>query len=144
MSKENKHIKFALQNIRIEQFAILSKEIEDNKNIQLNNNIKFNISEEFQIIETRISISFKQEEKTILVLETATTFVIEINSWESLKKSNSIIIPRSFLMHLAAVSFGTTRGILHTKTQDTVLENYLLPLTNFDEIIKSDLKIEIK
>lgn len=144
MSKENKQIQFALQNIKIEQFAIISDEIKANKDIQLKNNIKFNLSQDSQKIETNILINFLQENKTILVLETASSFVIEINSWQSLKKTNSIIIPRSFLMHLAAVSFGTTRGILHAKTQDTVLENFMLPLTNFDKIIKTDLKIETK
>lgn len=144
MSKENKQIQFALQNIKIEQFAIISDEIKANKAIQLNNNINFEVSKDSKVVNTRILISFRQGDKTILVLETVTSFVIEINSWQSLKKSNSIIIPRSFLMHLAAVAFGTTRGILHAKTQDTALENFILPLTNFDEIIKTDLKIEAK
>lgn len=143
MSKSNKQIKFALQNIKIEQFAIFSEDIKINKSIQLKNNIKFNILNDLRKLETRILINFQQEDRTILVLETASSFIIEQNSWKGLVKSKSIIIPRSFLMHLAAVSFGTTRGVLHAKTVDTPLANYILPLTNFDEIIKSDLKVEI-
>ena len=40
---------------------------------------------------------------------------------------------------MGSISVGTLRGIIHTKTEGTVLNTIVLPPINLDEIINKDL-----
>ena len=72
-------------------------------------------------------------------------FIVENNSWEKLKtEENKIKLPKGFLSHLATISMGTTRGILHTKTENTIFNHFTLPLINVKEMIQEDQPFEIE
>ena len=43
-----------------------------------------------------------------------------------------------FLRYLATIATGTVRGIIHTKTENTVLNSVVVPPINLVEAIKED------
>ena len=53
-------------------------------------------------------------------------------------KTNTLNVPHGFPGHLAMLTGGTTRGILHAKTEGTCYNQYVLPTINVTEIIKED------
>lgn len=52
--------------------------------------------------------------------------------------TNTLVIPKGFLRHLAMLTVGTSRGILHAKTEGTCFNKYVLPTINVTLIIKED------
>jgi len=56
----------------------------------------------------------------------------------------SIILPVSLITHMAVLTVGTARGILHSKTENTKFNKYLLPTINVTESLKSDIAIALE
>ena len=53
-------------------------------------------------------------------------------------------VPVEFLRYMATIVTGTARGIIHAKTENTVLNATVLPPINLVEGIKNDLVINVK
>jgi hypothetical protein len=61
----------------------------------------------------------------------------------TLHDGSKIVIPRNTALHLAAITYSTTRGVLHAKTENTPANQLFLPLTNLENIITEDVRFEI-
>ena len=145
MDKKELTYKFEIQEIQTVEFATLTKSIDPDKIIRLDSNLQFGIYPEVNGIVCEITIELYEEEKMILKLVTNCNFIVENNSWEKLKtEENKISLPKGFLSHLATISMGTTRGILHTKTENTIFNHFTLPLINVKEMIQEDQPFEIE
>lgn len=145
MDKKELTYKFEIQEIQTVEFATLTKSIDPDKIIRLDSNLQFGIYPEVNGIVCEITIELYEEEKLILKLVTNCNFIVENNSWEKLKtEENKISLPKGFLSHLATISMGTTRGILHTKTENTIFNHFTLPLINVKEMIQEDQPFEIE
>ena len=59
------------------------------------------------------------------------------------KEKKELIVPKGFISHLVMISIGTTRGVLHSKTENTIYNKFLLPTINVNELIKEDVKFNI-
>lgn len=64
------------------------------------------------------------------------------DSWNSFEdvKNSELTIPKNFISHLVMLSIGSTRGVLHAKTENTMFNKFLLPTINVNELIKEDMK----
>ncbi|MFI3240859.1 MAG: hypothetical protein R3Y22_09820, partial [Bacteroidales bacterium] len=71
-------------------------------------------------------------------------YAIKPADWEKLKQGDTMIIDKGFLSYLAMQTIGTARGILHAKTEDTAFNIYIIPPINTQDVIKNNLKIELK
>ena len=145
MDKKELTYKFEIQEIQTVEFATLTKSIDPDKIIRLDSNLQFGIYPEVNGIVCEITIELYEEEKLILKLVTNCNFIVENNSWEKLKtEENKINLPKYFLSHLGMIALGTTRGILHTKTENTIFNHFTLPLINVKEMIQEDQPFEIE
>jgi len=140
MGKETKQIAFALNKISTEQFAIIDEEFASSDNIQLITNIRFGADDNEEMISCFVEIVFESEGKPFLKVEGGCHFHIEEESWnEMVDKENRLInLPKGFVFHLAFLTVGTVRGILHSKTEGTDFNKYVLPTIDVTEIIKDD------
>lgn len=145
MKKSKDQIGFSLQKITTEQFAILDDSYKEGDEIQLSTNLKFGINEEKHLVVVILSIQFSQNNNPFLKLDAACHFNINDSAWEQFldSKKGEITFPKGFIGHLAMLTIGTTRGILHAKTENTPFNKFLLPTINVNDIIKSDLVMKL-
>jgi hypothetical protein len=141
-------IQFKLTNITTSQFAIL----EDMADITMSADIYSELGFGVMIPEKNVVVSaqfrFKSDNKEVpfLIIETQNFFGIEENSWESIynAENSMITLPKGFAQHLAVLSVGTARGVLHAKTEGTKFNICLLPLINVEGMVAEDVIIDTK
>ena len=83
---------------------------------------------------------FDSDSKPFLIIEASCHFSISDSAWADMLNSetNSLVVPKGFLCHMAMLTVGTSRGILHAKTEGTCFNKYVLPTINVTDIIKED------
>ncbi len=138
-------IKFALRKISTLQFATIENiQIQENT-INLNFEFGFGINEEGKIIGCSVKFDFLSNATPFIILNAVCDFAIEPESWESLidKGKNALVLPVSLVTHLATITTGTSRGILHAKTENTVFNKYFLPTINVADALKSEIMIPL-
>ena len=142
MEKEN--VKFALNGIKIEQFAILEENYDPNKiEISLGTGLQFKIDNKNEQIACFLSFEFIQKEKIFLKIQVSCHFKIEKSAWNSFIKEDNLVVSKGLLAHLAMITTGTARGALFAKTEGTPFSKYIVPTINVEEMIKEDALFEI-
>lgn len=135
----NKKVGFYLANINTEQFAILIKELGNVPELSLNIDINFGIDANTNMIGCFVHINYFQNGQVAMVIEVKCEFQIEQEAWSSfIKPVRKFKVSKGFLQHLAIISVGTTRGILHAKTEKTEYNHYPLPTINVSEKLTTD------
>jgi hypothetical protein len=143
--KENKPIQFGLKSIRTDQFATAeATNVQDNK-VQLDHSFTFSLNNTGNELTVTFKLSFKSEEQLFIILQVSCVFGIEpddllISSSEEPKK---IQIPKGFMAHLAFITTGTARGILHAKLEQTEFNKYLLPILDVSTVFENDADFDL-
>lgn len=143
---ENKlSVNFQLLEIGTSEFAIIDTVSTDTKKLNFNVALQFGASDSNSSILCNVIIEFiSDEQKVLLKLKTDNQFKIKPEDWEKFKNENILTIPKGFLAHLAMISVGTARGILHCKTENTIFNNFVLPLVNVASMIPEDEQFELQ
>lgn len=136
-------VKFFLIGLKTEQFATFEENLSKTKKIGLNTNLRFRINKEAQQIGVFATFTFEQTKKTIVKIEVSCHFKIAPESWGGLISENSIVFPKDFATHLAVLTVGTARGVLHSKTVDTALNKYFLPTIDVTQLVKEDVALPL-
>jgi len=136
-------IGFTLDKINTEQFAVIESSYDDcNEEFGLEASLKFGVNSENSSIISFVKFQFEQNNIPFLIIEASCEFTIDKKFWTNFSKKETIIIPKGFLSHLAMITTGTTRGILHSKTENTKFNEFLLPTINIAEMITEDGEFE--
>jgi hypothetical protein len=139
---ENKinSVGFALTKITTEQYALIEDGFSENGNITVVTNFRFGAYDKQKLIAFFSTFTFESDQKPFIVIEAGCHFVIEETAWSQMydSETNSLIVPKGLISHFAMLTVGTTRGILHTKTESTKFNKYVLPTINVSELIKED------
>lgn len=133
-------IPYKIQQINTLQFAFFPDKFINGNSVQTNVSFNFGYSTSLDSIRCIASIDFMQEESLVLATKVQCIFHIAPEGIEELKKEHKI--PVGFLQYMATIVVGTIRGIIHAKTEGTVLNAIVLPPINLTEIIKDDILIE--
>jgi hypothetical protein len=142
-----KEIGFALRKINTDEFATVERDISegDEVDVQLNVNSGFGINEGNKFIACFINLQFELDNIPIIILKINCEFAIEEGAWVSfISKKGKIKFNKKFLQHLAVITVGTARGILHSKTENTPNNNFFLPTINVSEIILEDESFDLE
>jgi len=144
MKNKVSRVQFALSKITTEQFAIIENAFVPGKDIKINTNIRFGADENKNMAACFTSFSFEIEQKAFLKIEAGCHFIIIQDSWNSMYDSERRILklPKEFLTHLAVLTVGTARGILHSKTEGTDFNKFVLPTINIADLIKEDAEFK--
>jgi hypothetical protein len=143
---ENKdNIGFSLRKLTTQQFAIIEDVFKEGENVEMKTSVNFGIDTSKKMIAVYFNVKFLQKNTAFLLLETASHFHIHEDSWSAFENSDKteLIVPKGFISHLVMLSIGTTRGVLHSKTENTVYNKFLLPTINVINLIKEDTKFKI-
>jgi hypothetical protein len=141
MENESLNIGFALSKVTTEQFAIIEEGFSDTGNIRIGTILKFGCDEKQKLLACFGTFTFQSDEKTFMIIEAGCQFMIKDESWDKMysKDPNRLVGPKGFLSHLAMLTVGTARGILHAKTEGTCFNKYVLPTINVTTLIREDV-----
>lgn len=132
-------IQFQLVKIDTPQFAIIN-DSEFNNPLQIDFEINFAIDNYLSAIKNTLKVVYINANEPVMQLAIECYYTILPDSWKEITAPDkSIVAPAGFLQHLTALTIGITRGVLHTKTEGTNLNKFVLPLIDISEIVKNDM-----
>jgi hypothetical protein len=142
--ENNKPIGFQLVGIRTDQFAIVDDDFDVSKPLEIEVNFSVAKTDDQKVLSVMLHSKFLDIDRVIIILECSCHFRITPESWELFRESdtNLHVIPKAFITHLAVITVGTARGILHSKTEGTKFNGHILPTLNLTEIFTTDARVE--
>ena len=134
-----------MAKIKTEQFAIIKDSFKGGEPINLDLNLKFGLNVENRILSVLFTNKLIQNKNPFLILEVGNYFTIDQVSWDKFinKEKNIITFPKGFASHLVMLTIGTARGVLHSKTENTLFNQFILPTINVNELIKGDVSLRM-
>ncbi|MBK5214532.1 MAG: hypothetical protein JJE55_12830 [Flavobacteriaceae bacterium] len=146
MAEEKNKIGFSLKKITTEQFAIIESSYKEGEVVELKAGLRFGINFDTHIISVIFSTSLIQGKSPFLLIEVGCHFNISKDAWKSFynESKTELIVPKGFIGHLVMLTIGTTRGVLHSKTENTPFNNFLLPTLNVMELVKKDVVFKVE
>ena len=137
-----KSVKFALTGITTDQFATISEP--EGGEFGLNMSVAIKSDYNNRGIGLNLSFKFEENEVVFMLIETTTHFVIDESYWNEASGGGltKVVLPKDFVQHLVTLAIGTTRGVLHSKTENTSFNRFVIPLINVTELGGEDAIIE--
>lgn len=139
MADNNAIINFNLLKIKTDQFAVFEENFNKSEIVNLNTNLSFGLNSDDKVFLVTPKYTFEIQGKPFMTVQISCFFKIEDSTWNSFKKKKQIVFPKDFVAHMAMITVGTSRGILHTKTEGTVFNEFILPPLNVSEMIGEDV-----
>lgn len=133
-------IPYRISGIKTTQFAVFPENFTKGEDYSLNSEFNFSVSKELNKIRCISTYNFVQNEIILLKLELQCFFDIAQEGIDEIKKQKAV--PKYFLQYMGTIVVGTARGVVHTKTEGSVMNSLILPPINLVEGIKNDLQIE--
>lgn len=142
---EQKKVGFLLQGIKTEQFAILNENFSPKKPVEVDSQLLFKFDQKQSLIGVEIGFEYIQSKKILLKIVVSCHFKIEADSWQTFLgiQKGKLVVPKGFMAHLAMITVGTARGVLHVKTESTPFAMFILPAINVVEMIPNDAEIDL-
>lgn len=111
----------------------------------MNLNMEYGVDAESRGITCYAGFKLRQKEQVFLIIKVGVHFELEENAWEGFlsPESEQLNVPLDFARHLAVLTLGTVRGVLHAKTETTVFNQFPLPTINLTDVIKEPLIISL-
>lgn len=142
--KENK-VGFGLLKIVTEQFAIIESAFIESETIQMGVGIEYGIDIEHKVIACIFRFELMIKNSPFLLIHERCDFGVEEDAWNEFtnEEKQSICFPKGFASHLAVLTVGTARGVLHAKTENTRFNEFFLPTININDFVKEDVSFEL-
>ena len=132
-------IPYRISKIETSQFAIFPKLFVNGQNVRISTSANFALKTDLSEIRNSLMIEYYQGTQLLLVLQINCYFEIAPEGIDSIKEERRI--PVSFLRYMATISTGAARGIIHAKTEGSVLNSIILSPINLVELLKEDFPI---
>ena len=142
----NTQIVFRLVVITTEQFAIIEESFNKEVDIKIQLDFRFDADEKQKLVAVFNKFTFSSNEKQFLLIEAGCHFAISEDSWNEMldQRLKKLTVSKELLQHLTMITIGTSRGILHAKTENTPFNFFNIPLINLEELIKDDKTLDLK
>lgn len=142
--KESGLVPFALTKIQTLEFAILEKSYSQNDEVQVSQVFNFSVDPSNKQVGVAARYEYFQH-SPFLILEVSCVFTIVDVAWNIWLDADKGIftLPRNIATHMAVLSVGTTRGVLHAKTEGNYFNMFVLPTWNLSKVIVKDCVIAI-
>lgn len=133
-------IPFRIRQIKTQQFAMFPEKLTNGEHVTVQSEFGFSLSDDLSSVRCISKFTYTQNEILLLTTEVHCFFEVnDVGKNEILDKGRLEV---DFLRYLATIVTGTIRGIIHTKTENTVLNPIVLPPINLVEAIKEDMIID--
>jgi hypothetical protein len=142
--KKEKNYAFALKSIKTEQFAIIEDCFKNGEKVELNSNVGFAADKATTTIAIFTGFRFEQNNIPFLLIETSCYFQIGEANWNTFSNNASLIMPKGFMQQLLSLAIGTARGVLHSKTENSTFNRFVLPILDAANLIKEDVVLDLE
>lgn len=138
-------LSFSLVDIDTNEFAIIESAYKEEQNVGLSTSVNFGFDSENYVLGAQVRFQFEQDDSPFLIIDSTCGFEISEESWDYMldKETNHLILPEGFASHLAVITVGTIRGILHEKTKETPFNKFIIPPINLTTIINEDIVLDL-
>lgn len=147
MKNDINEIGFRLNQIEKKQFATLGDVPAPSSIIHENIEFAFGVLQEEKIIGCLFHYTLLGDgDKPFLTIQVSCDFKINQENWQQLagETKSDIKLPKGFAQHLAGITVGTARGILHNETENTPFNEYPVGLINLKDIFTDDAVIDLQ
>jgi hypothetical protein len=144
--KKSTSVGFFLIGIETKQFAVYSDLYKPENEVMLSQKYDYGADDAEKMIGVLTDYRFTQNEVPFLSIQVLCHFKVEENAWNDMltEEKSAITVEPGLLGHLVMLTIGTTRGVLHAKTENTPFNQYLLPTFNVNEIVTDAVTIEFE
>jgi len=143
VKRENTDVRFVINGIKTEQFAIFEVIFYSKKETCLQTELQFKLDQSKKQMAVFLEFEFMQGKKVFLKVQVSCHFKIDEGYWNLFIEENKLIVPKDFLTHLVMISTDTSRGVLFAKTEATPFSKYIIPSINVAEMIKEDASFDM-
>ena len=137
------NMNFILKYIKTEQFAIFEENLIEGEPINLSTSLSCGLNAGEKLFISTVKCTFEINEKPFITIQVSCYYELDPTTWAELTDENKLVIPRGFVAQTAMHCAGTIRGILHTKTEDTIFNQFILPPINVDVLAGEDAVFEL-
>lgn len=131
------YITYRISRIETIQFATFPANFINGKDVAINTSCSYNVKSDINQVRNIIDVSYNQDDKLLLVAQIACYYDIAEDGMKEIVKEGRI--PVDFLRYMGSLSIGAMRGVIHAKTEGTVLNPIVMPPINLADTIKDDL-----
>lgn len=131
---------FRIAGIKTQQFAIFPEKFVNGKEVRVESEFEFGLNDDYSRIRCLSRFNYLQNDTLLLTCEIHNVFDIREDGVALLKEQ--LRVPADTLRYLATIATGTARGIIHTKTEGTILNPIVLPPINLVEVISKDFVVQ--
>ena len=130
-------VQYRFRKIDIAQFAMFMENYSDQiKDVAFKTDTQFSFDKDQNVLSCHIGVAMSKDNKPLLKIELCCSFEITSETIENLRQENQYVFAPALLIQFASLCYGTLRGVMHTKTLNTPLNNFILPPVYLDEVIK--------
>jgi len=142
--KKEKSVGFTLRGVETKQFAVFPDLYKDSDEVMLLQKFDYGANQIDRMIGVFAEFRFTQNDIPFLSIQVLCHFEIEHDAWiEMINEENTAInVKPNLLGHLVMLAIGTTRGVLHAKTENKLFNQYLLPTLNVNDIVTEPTILE--
>ena len=133
-------IPYRIERIETNQFAIFPDKVVNREDISVEVNLNFSLGEGLSPLKNVTNIQYTQNGNLVLVLEISCFYSISDEGQQAIRKEGKI--PVDFLRYMGSFSVGIARGIIHARTEGTVLSPVVLPPINLNDTIDKDIVVK--
>lgn len=135
-------IGFKIERINTLQFATINSAPLNADKIEETIDFTFNSIKEDHIVNCLFGYTLYESKSPFIKIQVACSFQIVPKDFEQLLNSDVFRIPLGFARHLANITVGTTRGILHNKTEGTSYNAFPVGIIDIETILDEDIIID--
>lgn len=134
---KDKKILYQYAKIELEQFALFEEHLKESQTeVQLQTEAQFQYDKEQHVLCCKIAVTFLNGESPLLKAVADSYFLIHHDSINEITDDQGkITFSKQILIQFASLNYGSLRGMIHLKTLNTKLANYILPPMFFNEIV---------
>jgi hypothetical protein len=138
---DTRSIQFGFSAITTDEFALTGEVYDPAIEAQMNVTVDFSFIKNESRLKVGVKCLLYQEEKTLVIIAVSCWFKVSLDDWYAQynEEGNTLTLQRLAALHFAGLTVSTTRGALHAKTENRMMQSVVLPPVNLNEIIKEDI-----
>ena len=136
-------ITFSLAAIDTVQFATIGNAPAITDNIEETITLSFTILEASRIIDCNFGYTLSKSKAAFITIQVVCSFQLAQKDFNKLLHAAVLKIPVDAAQQITMHTIGTTRGILHSKTENTPFNDFPVGLIDIQDIVNEDIPVEL-